>query len=109
MSTLSNRIDIANAPGYWAIEIRLGEAGQGRRYLCHAENDRAAVNMAGRLMGSAVEARGFDSLWIQEALLERERASLPGMGAHQVVSSSAEWDGLVAAHNASEAADPLRS
>lgn len=108
MSTLSDRITIANAPGYWAIEIHLGETAQGRRYLCHAENDRAAVNMAGRLMGSSVEARGFDSLWIKEALLERKRSSLPDMGRHQIVSSSAEWDRLVEAHNASEAEDPLR-
>lgn len=79
MSTLSERIHISEAPGYWAVEIHLGEAAPARRYLCHAENDRAAVSMAGRLMGASVEARGFDSLWISEALLEKGDALLPGL------------------------------
>lgn len=109
MSILSERNQIAGAPGYWAIQIHLGESTPARRYLCHAENDRAAVNMAGRLMGSSVEARGFDSLWIKKGLLERKRSSLPDIGRHQIVSSSAEWDRLVQAHNASEAESPLRA
>lgn len=109
MSTLSERIQISEAPGYWAVEIYLGEAAPARRYLCHAENDRAAVSMAGRLMGASVEARGFDSLWISEALLEKGDALLPDMGRHHSIQTPAEWGGLVEAHEASEAVNPQRS
>lgn len=57
-------------------------------------------------MGSSPEVRGFDSFWINEALLERKRSSLPELGRHQNVSGSKEWARLIVAHEASEAADP---
>jgi len=62
--------------------------------------------MAGRLMGSAPEVRGFDSFWINEALLKRKRFRLPDLGRHQNVSGANEWARLIAAHDASVAADP---
>lgn len=109
MSLFSDRNLTAEARGYWAVEMRLADgAGRGRRYLCHAENDRAACNIAGRLMGSAVDMRGFDSFWIDERLLEQRRSSLPDIGRHQNVSGRREWARLIDAHEASDAAYPLR-
>lgn len=89
------------------MQIRLRDgAGQGQRYLCHADNDPAAADMAARLMGSTMDVRGFDTFWIDEALLERDRQSLPASGRHQSVAGAKEWQQLLAAHAASEAATP---
>lgn len=107
MSIATDRNLISETPGYWAVQVRLRDgAGQGRRYLCHAENDPAAADMAARLMGSTMDVRGFDTFWIDEALLERDRKSLPASGRHQLVASAQEWSQLLAAHDASEAAAP---
>lgn len=93
-------------PGYWAVEIRMADASaQGARHLCHAENDRAACNMAGRLMSSSRAVIGFDSFWIDERLLQKTRLFLPELGGHQRVASEGEWARLIGAHQASEAAD----
>ena len=96
--------------GYWAVEIRLSDtAGRGKRYLCHAEDDRAAAASAIRLMGSDREVRGFNYFWIDPARLERSRTRLPPLGAYQDVAGSEEWGELMAAHRASELAAPERS
>lgn len=93
-------------PGYWAVEIRMADASaQGTRHLCHAANDRAACNMAGRLMSSSRAVIGFDSFWINERLLEKRRSFLPGLGGHQRVAGKREWARLIGAHQASETAD----
>ena len=105
MSTLSQRIEHAAAPGYWAVEIRLDEAsGQGKRYLCHAENDRKAFGMAARLGGAARELRGFNYFWIDEERLAAVEPELPTMGGYGEVSDAEEWGRLMDAHLASEAA-----
>lgn len=109
MSIATDRMLISETPGYWAIQIRLRDgAGEGKRYLCHADNDPAASNMGARLMGSTMDVRGFDTFWIDEALLERDRGSLPAAGRHQNVSGATEWSQLLAAHDASEAATPAQ-
>ena len=64
--------------------------------------------MAGRLMGPGFDARGFDSFWINEALLERNRASLPDLGRHRNVSRTNEWAMLIEAHQVSETAGQQR-
>lgn len=100
---------IGSESGYWAVEIRMADASaQGRRHLCHAANDRAACNMAGRLMSSSRAAIGFDSFWIDESLLEKMRFFLPDLGGHQRVTGKREWARLIGAHQASEAADLAR-
>jgi hypothetical protein len=97
-------------PGYWAVEIRLSEAGgRGNHYLCHAQDDRAAVAIAVRLMGSALAVRGFNYYWIDPDRLERGRSQLPPLGAHQDVTGPDEWAQLMAAHRASELAAPERN
>lgn len=109
MSIVTERNLVSATPGYWAIQIRLREgAGEGKRYLCHADNDPAASNMGARLMGGAMDVRGFDTFWIDETLLERNRKSLPAAGRHQNVSGAKEWSQLLAAHDASEAAAPAQ-
>lgn len=107
MSVFTDRNLISATPGYWAVQIRLRDGmGEGRRYLCHAENDPAAADMAARLMGSDMDVRGFDTFWIDEALLEEARESLPPTGRYQNVSSGEEWSQLLAVHTASESARP---
>ena len=104
MSTLAQRISHAAAPGYWAVEIRLDEAmGLGRRYLCHAENNRMAFGMAVRLAGTAPSLRGFKYAWIDEQRHESTDPKLP-MGASAEVSDVRVWGRLMEAHEASETA-----
>jgi hypothetical protein len=110
MSTISQRILRAKMPGYWAVEIRLSEAAaRGKRYLVHAQDDRSAAGMAGRLMGSALTVRGFNYFWIAPDRLEQSRSSLPPLGGNQEVAGPEEWAQLMAAHHASERAAPERS
>jgi len=105
MSTLSQRIDHAADPGYWAVEIRLAEgAGPGKRYLCHAENNQKAFAMAVQLAGNARGLRGFRSFWIDEGGLEVSEAELPAMGAFGEVSEAAKWARLMRAHELAEKA-----
>jgi hypothetical protein len=105
MSTLAERIKHTADPGYWAVEVRLDEAsGRGKRYLCHAENNRMAIGMAARLAGTARNLRGFSSFWIEEDRLDATKPETPPMGAYGDVSDSLEWDRLMDAHQASETA-----
>jgi hypothetical protein len=109
MSTLTQRIEHAAAPGYWAVEIRLDDAvGRGKRYLCHAENNRKAFGIAVRLAGSVPDFRGFNYFWIDEDRLDATEPDLPPMGGHEEVSDVQEWDRLMDAHRASETALALR-
>src|SRR5438067_11086936 len=95
--------------GYWAVEIRLSEAaGRGKRYLCHAQDDRSAADVAGRLMGSALSVRGFNYFWIDPGRLEQSRSSLPPLGSYQEVAGPEEWVQLIATHDASEFGAPER-
>ena len=104
MSTIAQRTSHAAAPGYWAVEIRLDEvSGQGRRYLCHAENDRMALGMAVRLAGTAAGLRGFNYAWIDEQRLEPTDPPLP-MGVSAEVLDVPEWERLMEAHQISETA-----
>lgn len=110
MSSLAERILNSERPGYWAIQVRLDPASDlRRRYLCHAPNERAASEVAGRLMGSAVNVRGYNLSWIDEALMEEEGASLPPLGGSRPVSDPVEWTGLVAISARSEAAQQQRA
>lgn len=105
MSTTSPHLHRAPAPGYWAVEIRQSEAaGPGKQYLCQAQDAPSAAAIAGRLMGSALSARGFNYYWIEKARLEASGAPLPLLGEHQTVAGPAEWAALIAAHDASERA-----
>ena len=105
MSTLAQRIDHAAAPGYWAIEIRLDQAsGRGKRYLCHAENNRKAFGIAVRLAGAVRDFRGFNYFWIDEDRLDAGKPDLPTMGAYGEVFDAQEWGRLMDAHQASETA-----
>jgi hypothetical protein len=105
MSTLTQRIDHAADPGYWAVEIRLDEAaGRGKRYLCHAENNRKAFGMAVRIAGAVHDFRGFNYFWIDEDRLEVSEPELPMMGGYGEVSDVRKWGRLMDAHQASEAA-----
>lgn len=104
MSTLTQRIDHAADPGYWAVEIRLDGESLNRRYLCHAENNRKAFGLAVRLAGAARNFRGFTYFWIDEDRLEASQAKLPAMGGYGEVSGAQEWDRLMDAHQASETA-----
>jgi len=105
MSTLSQRIDHAATAGYWAVEIRLdGASGQGRRYLCHAENNRKAFGIAVRLAGAVHDFRGFNYFWIDEDRLDASVPELPTMGGYGEVLDAKEWDRLMDAHQASETA-----
>ena len=109
MSGLSERILRSKMPGYWAVEIRLSEAsGRGKRYLCQAQDDRAAAQIAVRLMGSALAVRGFSYFWIDAGRLEQTRSRLPALGGYQDVAGPEEWGQLMAAHQASELAAPER-
>jgi len=97
-------------PEYWAVEIRLSEfSGRGKRYLCHAQDDRAAARVAVRLMGSALAVRGYNYFWIDADRLEQTRSRLPPLGGHQDITGPEEWAQLMAAHHASERAAPERS
>lgn len=105
MSTIAERVLRSEAEGYWAVEVRLAEwAGGGRRYLCHGESDRNAKRMAGSLMGSGGEIRGYDYYRIDSPLKATVFASPPALGASAEVRSPAQWDSLMDAHRASEAA-----
>jgi hypothetical protein len=105
MSTLAERIDHAADPGYWAVEIRLDDAaGQGKRYLCHAENNRKAFGIAVRIAGAVNDFRGFSYFWIDEDRLVATEPELPTMGAYGEVSDVQEWGRLMDAHRASEEA-----
>ncbi len=105
MSTLSQRIDHAASPGYWAIEVRLDAAsGRGRRYLCHAENNQKAFGIAARLAGAARDYRGFSYHRIDEDRLGASEPELPTMGGYGEVFDAQEWDRLMEAHRASEMA-----
>ena len=104
MSTIAQRISQDAAPGYWAVAIRLDEAsGTGRRYLCHAENNRMAFGMAVRLAGTTPGLRGFNYTWIEEHRLEPIDPALP-MGVSAEVLDAREWDRLMQAHQESETA-----
>jgi hypothetical protein len=105
MSTIAERIRRSEAEGFWAVEVRLAEwAGHGRRYLCHGESDRNAKRMAGRLMGSGGDVRGYDYYRIDGPLKAAVFASPPALGASTEVRASAQWDSLMDAHRVSEAA-----
>jgi hypothetical protein len=104
MSTLAQRIDHAAAPGFWAVEIRDPTAARGRRYLCHAENNRKAFGMAVRIAGAVHDFRGFTYRWIEEDRLEGVEPQLPAMGRYGEVLETEDWDRLMRAHEASEAA-----
>ena len=105
MSTLAQRIDHAATPGYWAVEIRLDQAaGLGKRYLCHAENNRKAFGIAVRIAGAVRDFRGFSYFWIEEDRLEASVRDLPTMGAYEEVSDIRKWDRLMDAHKVSETA-----
>jgi hypothetical protein len=105
MSTIAERVLRSEAAGYWAVEVRLAEwAGQGRRYLCHGESDRDAKRMAGRLMGSGGEVRGYDYYRIDGPLKAADFASPPALGVSAEIRAPAQWDSLMAAHRVSEAA-----
>ena len=80
MSTLAQRIDHAAVPGYWAVEVRDETAGRGKRYLCHAANNRKAFGMAVRIAGAVHDFRGFTYRWIEEDRLEGGEPQLPAMG-----------------------------
>lgn len=106
MSTLAERVFQSERPGYWAVQIRLEPASDvRRRYLCHAANQRAAVEIAGRLMGSRANVRGFNLSWIDEVLLDRKGGALPALGGQRTVPDSLEWAQLVAM-SARSGADP---
>jgi hypothetical protein len=105
MSTIAERVLRSEAAGYWAVEVRLAEwAGRGRRYLCHGESDRDAKRMAGRLMGAGGEVRGFDYYRIDGPLKAGVFAAPPALGASAEIRAPAQWDTLMDAHRASEAA-----
>lgn len=109
MSSLAERIFDSERPGYWAIQVRMEPASDlSRRYLCHAPNERAASEIAGRLMGSALNVRGYNLSWIDEALMEAEGASLPSLRGDRTVSDPVEWAGLMAISARSEAAQQQR-
>ena len=87
------------------MEIRRDEAfGRGKRYLCHAENNRKAFGLAVRLAGSVRDLRGFNYFWIDEDGLDASEPGLPAMGGYGEVSDPKDWDRLMDAHRASEAA-----
>ena len=94
-------------PGYWAVEICLSQ-GAGKQYLCHAQDDRSAADIAVRLMGSAMNVRGFNYFWIDPDRLKQTHSLLPPLGGRQDVAGPDEWAQLMAAHDASEAAHPER-
>jgi hypothetical protein len=109
MSSLAERIFNSERPGYWAIQVRLEPATDlSRRYLCHAPNERDASAIAGRLMGSAVNTRGYNLSWIDESLLEAEGARLPVAGGYRTVPDPLEWAQFVALSARSEAAQQER-
>jgi hypothetical protein len=96
-------------PGYWAVEIRVSDAADhGQRYLCRAQDDRTAAGMAARLMGSAMNVRGFDYFWIDPARLVERQTPLPALGQSQEINGAGDWASLMLAHDASEAAHPER-
>lgn len=107
MSALAERTRKSLSRGYWAIQIREKDHGQAhRRYLCHAENDGAAVAIASRLMGSGMDVRGFTYLRIEPADLVGAHLNLPLSGAHQPVGDPQVWATLLAAHAKSEGSPP---
>ena len=107
--SLAERIFNSERPGYWAIQIRVApEMDVCMRYLCHALNERAANDIAGRLMGSAVNTRGISISWIDESLLEAQGAHLPPAGGHRSVRDPLEWAQLLALSARSEGAQRAR-
>ena len=109
MSVMSERVLRSEAEGYWAVEVRLAQwAGQGRRYLCHGENDRDARRIAGRLMGSGGEVRGYDYYRIDEPMSSAILPAPLAMGGHAEIRTPAQWTGLMDAHRVSEAAYAAR-
>jgi hypothetical protein len=109
MSSYAERLFNSERPGYWAIQVRLEPAtDSSRRYLCHAPNERAAAELAGRRMGSALDVRGYSLSWIDETLLEAECAAFPPLGADRAVPDPIEWAQLAALSARSEAAQLQR-
>jgi len=105
MSTISERVLRSEAEGYWAVEVRLAEwAGRGRRYLCHSQGDREAKRMAGRLMGSGGEVRGYDYYRIDSPMKAAIFAAPPALGEHAEIRAPGQWESLMTAHLASETA-----
>lgn len=103
MSNLAEGVFQSERPGYWAVQIRLEPASDvSRRYLCHAADQRAAVEIAGRLMGSRADVRGFKLSWIDATLLEGAGRALPVLGGQRTVPDSLEWAQLVAMSARSE-------
>lgn len=109
MTSLADRIYDSERPGYWAIQVRLEPASDvHRRYLCHARNEEAASAIAGRLMGSALDVRGYRLSWIDETILEAESLVLPSVGESREVADPREWANLVELSARSEAAQHAR-
>jgi hypothetical protein len=104
MSAESERLRRFGTEAYWAVEIQLSDGGgQGRRYLCHAGDERAASDQAKRLMGSGMAVRGFNAFWIDAPQLANDDAALPGLGAYRSVPDPREWTHLMDAHKVSQA------
>lgn len=104
MTLIEERTLRMQTEGYWAVEVRLGDADAVRpMYLCHAASDREAGRMAAHLMGSTNAVRGFNYYRLETPIGDRPADSLPALGAHQAVTADA-WPALMLAHAASEAA-----
>jgi hypothetical protein len=101
MSTPIQREHHAEAPGYWAVQIRLASERIGAQYLCHARDDAAAFAMARRLMGSTNDVRGFDYFWIDDADLPSDGGARPAFGQYRDVREPGDWTSLLAAHGQS--------
>lgn len=54
-------IELPASDGYWTIQIVNRDHSEiGRRYVCHAQDDAAAMALAGRLAGSSKTVAGYD-------------------------------------------------
>lgn len=60
--------------------------------------------MACRLMGAALNARGFDCFWIDPKRLKQSRTTYPAVGESRRIGDANVWSALLHAHEASEAA-----
>lgn len=80
------------------MEIRTADdSGVRPHFLCHAASTSAAAAMAGRLMGSGVNVRGFDYYPLSGAAVRGFIPAAPPLGGWQEVRGRDAWDRVMAA------------
>jgi hypothetical protein len=93
ISLVSGSLSQPFAEGFWLIELNMRhEDATGRRYLCHARNNREAFRIGERLKASTGGVLGFACHRLEPDCPVLAQSGQPRIGGYAEVTDSGRWD-----------------